>query len=550
MNRKYKHIVFILLGAILLASCNRVNIIVDEIPPNTPIGEPIYITGNFNRWSPGEERFQMKLRSDSTYAFIVPSGYGELKYKFTRGGWASVEKDLCGNEIEDRSLFVNENTNVVNIIESWADLDPVNCDQRTISIEMLPGNTPENAIIAIASELNSWNPNSSSIMEEVNSGNYIINIQRPLGKNNIQFKVTRGDLNSVETDVFGNEIPNRILEFGKKDTLKISIEGWVDLPMKQPESVILVLKNIPQVTPEDEPLFLASKLNGWKSGDREYLFKKNSKGQYYIKLPRKKLLLDYKITRDGWHTVEVNQFGEDIDNRQISLAKADTSYIEVLRWKDQDFMDDETITLVLNQLPSSTPVDAQIYLSGNFNNWEPGRLSFRFRQGKDGRYYANIRRGRGDLEFKITRGNWNQEAINQDGSAIVLYRYNYPDSDTLLIEPTIKYWKDLPPKPKARNVTIVIDKLPDRTPQNPEIFFTSNINSWDPESLSYEMTQLDNGKFFITIPRSDNYIEYKITRGGWQKVETDPYQNDIENRIQYFGFADTVYIEVERWKDL
>lgn len=340
------------------------------------------------------------------------------------------------------------------------------------------------------------------------------------------------------------------MEFGKKDTLKISVEGWLDLPMKQADNVILILKNIPRATPEDEPLFLASKLNGWNSGDIEYLFKKNPKGQHYIKLPRKNMLLDYKITRDGWHTVEVDQFGKDIDNRQINLLKADTSYIDIIRWKDQDFMEDETITLVLNQVPSSTPKDAQIYLSGNFNNWEPGRLSYRFKQDEGGRYYANIRGSKGDLEFKITRGSWDQEAMNEDGSALVFYRFNFADFDTLIIEPAFKYWKDLPPKPEARNVTIVIDKLPDRTPESAEIYFASNINSWDPESILYEMTPLDNDKFYITLPRSDPYIEYKITRGGWGKVETDPYQNDIENRIQYFGFVDTVYIEVERWKDL
>jgi hypothetical protein len=387
-------------------------------------------------------------------------------------------------------------------------------------------------------------------MEEVNSGNYIINIQRPIGKNNIQFKVTRGDLNSVETDVFGNEIPNRILEFGKKDTLEISVEGWRDLPMEQPESVTLILKSIPKLTPEDEPLFLASKLNGWKSGDIEYLFKKNNRGEYYIKLPRKKMLLEYKITRDGWHTVEVNRFGEDIDNRQINLSNTDTSYIDVIRWKDRDAMDDEMITLVLNLLPFSTPKDAQIYLAGNFNNWEPGRLSDRFKPAKDGSYYANIRRGRGALEFKITRGSWDREAINHDGSALALFRYNYDDYDTVFLEPVAKYWKDLPPKPENKEVTIVIETLPESTPEKSEIYFTSNINSWNPESDAFKMTPMVNDKYYITIARSDPYIEYKITRGEWGKVETDPYQNDIENRIQYFGFADTVYIKVAGWKDL
>jgi len=545
-----RYIIGVLLGAIMLASCHRVTIVLDDIPANTPIGEDIYIVGNFNDWNPGNQDYQMKLNKDSTYSFRIPSGYGNLEYKFTRGSWTTVEKGQCGEETENRFCNVNEDKNIHASIESWADLDPVNCTYRTVCIEMLPGNTPENAIISIASEANSWDPDQESVAHKIKNGKYCLTVERPKGMNKMEFKVTRGDLSNSESDVFGKEVPNRILEFGKKDTLKINVEGWIDLPMDHPEQITLILNSIPKITPKNEDLFLASELNSWKSGDEAYKFEKNEDGKYFINLPRKRMILSYKITREGWKTVEVDQNGYDIDNRWLNLAKADSIYIDVERWKDQDYLGQPDLFIVLTQIPESTPKDDAVFISGNFNDWNPGLLKYRFEKGNDGQYFVKIKRERGNLEFKITRGSWDEEAINSDGSGIPVFRFSYSEFDTIKINNGIDQWKDLPPIKHAENVTIVIDQIPKNTPNNPQIYFASNLNSWDPLNLSYIFNQLPNGNYYITINKTQDPFEYKLTRGGWHTVETDKYGEDIDNRIQYFGFADTVFIQVETWKDL
>lgn len=549
--KKYTYLLSIFIGAVLLASCNRVTIIVDDIPANTPMGDDVFIVGNFNDWNPGSETYQMKLNEDSSYSILLPAGYGKLEYKFTRGNWMSVEKSLCGEEIDNRSYDISEDITIINKIESWADLDPVDCPERTIKIDLLPENTPEDAEIAIASELNSWDPNLESVAKRDEKGDYYVTIRRPEGMEKMEFRVTRGILSASESDVFGRELPNRVLEFGKKDTLEISVEGWVDIPQDQPEQVVLILKSIPKVTPKGEPIFLSSRLNSWKSGDEEYLFQINDVGQHYLILPRKKMLLDYKITREGWHTVEVDENGNDIDNRNISLAKSDTVYIDVVRWKDQDLMGSEQITLVLKSIPLNTPEDDAVFVTGNFNNWDPGRLRYRFRKDEKGSYYVNIPRQKGDLEFKLTRGNWNQEAIHNNDFSFPSFKYKYREIDSVLIIPELMGWKDLPLYPELRNITLVINQLPDRTPNDSDIYFASNMNGWDPESNLYKMRLLENGKYYITInKKNEESFEYKMTRGGWGRVETDINGEDIENRIQYFGFADTVYVDIVRWKDL
>lgn len=546
-----KHIVIAMVGVIILTSCNKVTVVIDEIPSNTPLGDPIYIVGNFNNWNPGHEKYRMKLERDSSYSIILPAGYGEMKYKFTRGNWGTVEKDICGEEIDDRSVFVDKDMTIRGSIGSWVDQDPLDCDKRTVIIEMLPGNTPEDDVIAIASELNSWDPDTDAIAQKNEKGEYSITIERPNDLEEMEFKVTRGVLSTSESDVLGRELPNRVLEFGKKDTMRISVEGWLDLPRNEPEQVTLVLNSIPKITPKDEPVYFASKLNSWKSGDSDYQFSIDEEGKYYLNLPRKRQRVDYKITRQGWHTVEVDKRGHDIENRNISLEKSDTVFIDVLRWKDQDLMSGEQITIILENIPENTPQGDDIFISGNFNNWDPGRLRYRFKKQENGKYYVKIPRLKGDLEFKLTRGNWDQEAIHRNSYDLSPLRYKYRKIDSAIVIPDILGWKDIPMNPDVKNITLLIDQLPDRTPNDADIYFASNLNGWDPENIEFLFEKNKNGKYFITIDRKkEGSFQYKITRGGWGRVEVDKSGNDIENRLQYFGFADTVYIEIVGWKDM
>lgn len=548
-NIKYNWVILLLLGLFSLSSCHKVVVIVDRIPDNTPLGDPIYISGNFNMWSPGEEHYQMKLEEDSSYSFVLPAGYGQLEYKFTRGNWTSVEKGICGEEIDNRSLMVNKSETIINSITSWNDLDPINCPRATLLIEMIPFNTPKNDIIAVAGDFNSWDPDNASIATLNEQGAYVLTIDRPDGVNQLEYKITRGDLSTAETDEFGNDIPNRVLYFGKSDTAKISVKGWADLPLSQPERVVVVLKSLPKVTPKNEPIYLSSKLNNWQSGDEDYRFQRNAKGELYFSFPRKKIVLDYKITRDGWHTVEVDKNGFDITNRQINLEFPDTIYIEVDRWKDQDEMTDEEVTLIINQLPKTTPQDANIYIAGNFNNWNPGRLRYILKQDNQGRYYINLSRKRGSFEFKFTRGSWESEAVDKYGTPLSAFKYQYSDFDTIILQEPIENWKDIPTNSQQEFITIALSKLPDNTPQDAHIYLAPDFNGWFPSDKDL-LFNLKNGNAYLTIPIKGKRMEYKITRGGWESVETNAFGEDIENRILNFGFADTVYLDVIKWKDL
>ncbi len=541
----YRSLTF--LAFILLAgACKRVVVTVDAIPGNTPAGQPIYITGNFNNWDPGDARYRMQLNPDSTYTIDLPPGFGTVEYKFTRGDWTTVEKDVCGYETENRSLVISEADTVVNAIESWNDLAPLNCPRLTLLVRSVPQETRPGERLAVAGNFNSWSIDSSSILRKDSAGNYSITIERPADIGEIEFKLTRGDLSSVESDEFGNMVPNRVLRFGISDTVELEIEGWIDRPGKKSNRVVVLIDQLPGNSRPGE-VYMASSLNGWMPGDKNYLFQEDGQGRLFFPVPRKKRAIEYKLTRGNWSTVEVDRFGYDIPNRVIGPDSPDTVRIGVTAWKDLSTITDHEVTLVIDQLPGSTPDGDNIYIAGNFNGWNPGRSKYSFHEGPGGMPLINLPRDKGFLEFKLTRGSWRNVEVDAMGSDISNRTFAYQDIDTLYLG--VENWKDLPPR-DLPDVTLVIDQLPPTTPAGAAIFLAPDFNGWDPGDRDLIFGSLPDGRPYFTVPGRGAQFEYKITRGDWSTVEADAQGNQIPNRTLSFGFADTVHIRVLRWTDL
>jgi len=540
------HKIFIVIIVLLFASCHRAVIRVDEIPANTPKGQSLYVAGNFNNWDPGDQSYQMTLNQDSTYTFQLPPGFGSVEYKITRGDWTTVETDVCGYEIGNRVMVLGTEDTTTIRVESWNDLDPLNCPRLTVVLKNVPENTPENESLSLAGSFNSWNPDQSSVLQKDSSGKYSITIPRPPKGKDVEFKITRGDLSKAESDEFGNIRPNRLASFGKKDTLELSVEGWVDLPVSKQNKVEFICKNIPRNTPEGDNIILVSNLNNWDPYDREFVMSKTGKNLYTVSMPKRNYTLEYKFTRGGWYTVETDPYGYDISNRVTSLNSSDTVYIEIEGWKDLPGSLDNEVTIILSELPPNTPEEDRLYLAGNFNGFDPNKARFRFEKIMGGKYVLNIPREHHNMEFKVTRGSWKTVEVNQSGLEMPNRNYLYKDYDTLHIK--VANWKD---KPSVHNekTTIVIDELPENTPPSAVIYIAGTFNDWNPGNGSMTFRRLADGKFYITLPLKGDYVEFKITRGGWHNCEVDQNGWDISNRGLNLGFADTIHVSVARWLD-
>ncbi|GJM33242.1 MAG: hypothetical protein DHS20C18_22430 [Saprospiraceae bacterium] len=112
-------------GLLLLATqlFAQLQINVTSIPANTPDGASIYIAGTFNNWDAGNNGYTLSDNGNGTYQITVTPPAGEVKFKFTRGNWDSVEGNANGGFQTDHVVNYSGNPQSVNVpILSWEDL--------------------------------------------------------------------------------------------------------------------------------------------------------------------------------------------------------------------------------------------------------------------------------------------------------------------------------------------------------------------------------------------------------------------------------------------
>ncbi|HOZ85079.1 MAG TPA: alpha/beta hydrolase-fold protein [Niabella sp.] len=92
-------------------------------------------------------------------------------------------------------------------------------------------------------------------------------------------------------------------------------------------------------------------------------------------------------------------------------------------------------------------------------------------------------------------------------------------------------------------LTIVLDSLPNTLPGD-SIFLAGSVNGWQPNQTKY----LFQGKqLMMELPSGE--IEFKITRGSWEKVETNADGGSIKNRMLTIKRDTVVHVTIKNWKD-
>lgn len=82
----------------------------------------VYITGNFNDWNPRDQNYVLRKDSEIENLYHIDINDENLpehiEYKFTKGGWESVEIDRYGNVTPNRKAEKSEKTSN-NSVEKW-----------------------------------------------------------------------------------------------------------------------------------------------------------------------------------------------------------------------------------------------------------------------------------------------------------------------------------------------------------------------------------------------------------------------------------------------
>lgn len=204
---------------------------------------------------------------------------------------------------------------------------------------------------------------------------------------------------------------------------------------------IEVVATPPLVTPGSS-LYLASDLNNWSPGDPDYRFNKDEAGVYFIQLPYTPAKFEYKVTQGNWTMVEGDSAGAPLRNRvydPVGMADPHLLRIRIGGWEKKI-----VYTFIVKKLPENTPHDAQLYITGNFNEWEAGNPLYKLYKNVDGTYRTTIHTEKDPVEYKFTRGNWKSIEGRESGKARP-NRLIYRDSKVnhMSVDVEIDGWEDL-----------------------------------------------------------------------------------------------------------
>jgi predicted alpha/beta superfamily hydrolase len=145
--------------------------------------------------------------------------------------------------------------------------------------------------------------------------------------------------------------------------------------------VTITLEVLAPTTPEGATIYFTGSLNEWKEGDREFAFTQVEPGRYELKLEVSKgAVVEYKLNRGNWTNVEVDEQGNETENRRLAVFGSTTVRHEVPHWRDQSTRPAslryrETEVRILG--PIAMPVlgrdrEIAVYLPPNYHT-EPNR---------------------------------------------------------------------------------------------------------------------------------------------------------------------------------
>jgi len=219
------------------------------------------------------------------------------------------------------------------------------------------------------------------------------------------------------------------------------------------------------------------------------------------------------------------------------------------------------LTIIIDSVPDYTPSDADIYLAGDLNTWNPGSPDFKLAKVGESTWQITIPEmdhGKVIL-FKFTRGSWETVEKGANGEEISNRQFTFGNGDT--IRPAILNWADNGSgggSTAAENVSIIDDSFyipqldrnrriwiylpPDYTSfgkRYPVIYMHDGQNLFDTQTSFTGEWEVDETLNEIFSPSTPVPIVVGIDNGGGHRIgEYTPWVNP-----EYGGGDGSLYID-------
>ena len=96
---------------------SQVTFIVENLQDNNTKNTSIYISGDFEGWTGGQEKYKLS-QNNNHYSITLPKQEGSINFKFTQGSWETVETGIQDNR---KYTFGNKTETVKIKISNWED---------------------------------------------------------------------------------------------------------------------------------------------------------------------------------------------------------------------------------------------------------------------------------------------------------------------------------------------------------------------------------------------------------------------------------------------
>ncbi|MEM0997695.1 MAG: helix-turn-helix domain-containing protein [Bacteroidota bacterium] len=213
------------------------------------------------------------------------------------------------------------------------------------------------------------------------------------------------------------------------------------------------------------------------------------------------------------------------------------------------------IRLTIASLPANTPESDTLYLTGDFNDWDPAHPNFALARNAKGAFEIALDTVRPPFEYKFTRGSWETVEGDSLGNALNNRRLEALPSERNrpVIAHSVASWEDMPLRQERMWVRIEVEEIPRNTPPDAPIYAVGNFNSWHPGDPKYRLKKLTDSTWTVQVPLYGNILEYKFTRGNWETVEgrsNGRARYNREFRPQPGEQNAVVQTSIETWEDL
>ncbi len=85
----------------------------------------VFLAGSFNCWNPQDSMYLMNKIGDDIYSLTVPLfDDKKYEYKYTLGGWSTVETAENNNDINNRQMVSHDGLTIVDTVVNWKAPEP------------------------------------------------------------------------------------------------------------------------------------------------------------------------------------------------------------------------------------------------------------------------------------------------------------------------------------------------------------------------------------------------------------------------------------------